>query len=444
MLSVAGFCLSRFNSLHRVKQHGVRLFLVDSTTTNRIMSKGTTVRLLSRRREHDDNSDSLNGHNINWYPGHIGKAERQLQDMIQLVDVVLEIRDARLPTVTRHPMTSTWCAGKPRILVVTHSDTIPKLAARQWKEALSINRDITDKQILNQAKQVQENIARYTNISNTNWVIRVNAQKGDGVRNLIKVIQKAGGYIQKRRETRGLLPRPLRVGILGFPNTGKSSLINKILNRKRAKAANTPGVTRHFQWIRVRTDKLETKHKEFELLDAPGIIPGSLDNQVDAMLLAACNCVGEAAYDNQVVASFLCETLIDFSRQRDTRNVTAPEWRNKCLTRYKLDPLHFDTGDDMLCAVAGNVCHGIIEDAARKVLQDVRSGRMGPICLQVVPPEIELSGDSVIEEEDGVSEEELAALEKTGQQALRQIQEKGIEMPQTTVEDIGKGQFEGW
>ena len=400
-----------------------------------------TVRFSSRRTESDDGS--LGGHVVNWYPGHIGKAERQLQDMINLVDVVLEIRDARLPTITRHPMTATWSAGTPRILVVTHSDVIPKAAARQWKNALTIDQDITDKQIINQAKQVKENIAKYTNITNTDWVIRVNAQSGHGVRNLIKVIQKAGSYIQKRRQARGLLPRPLRVGVLGYPNTGKSSLINRILNRKRAKAANTPGVTKNFQWIRVRTDKLETKHKEFELLDAPGIIPASLDNQTDAMLLAACNCVGEGAYDNQIVAAFLCQTLLDFNNgSRDIRNATAPEWRNQCVKKYKLDPKNFDDGDHMLYTVANNVCNGVIEDAARKVLQDVRSGRMGPICLELVPKEETALSVDVLE--DRLSAKELEDLKRAGQQALRHIQEKGLELPQTTVENVGKGQFEGW
>lgn len=150
-------------------------------------------------------------------------------------------------------------------------------------------------------------------------VLFVDAKQGQGIHALHRAIFKAGAHVQERRDRRGLKERPLRVGIIGYPNVGKSALINRILGRKRAKTANRPGVTRSLQWIRIKTDEdtststvsgsigrngstntAAKKKREFELLDSPGIIPAKMVDQSDAILLAACNCIGEAAYDNQV------------------------------------------------------------------------------------------------------------------------------------------------
>ena len=198
----------------------------------------------------------------------------------------------------------------------------------------------------------------------------------------------------------------------------KSALINRLLGRKRAKTANLPGVTRALQWIRVRTDDTKkTSKKEYELLDSPGIIPASLTDQSDALLLAACHCIGEASYDNQVVASYLCQWM-QHVMITGKDNDCAPEWRDNCKKRWGVDPLkpvpirnikgheydseeddedndddddgrptlRYITGEEMLHMVADNKCKSSAEDAARKILQDFRTGRMGETCLQLAPP----------------------------------------------------------
>lgn len=201
-------------------------------------------------------------------------------------------------------------------------------------------------------------------------------------------------------------------------------MINRLLGRKRAKSANTPGITRSLQWIRVRgendstdvfgrTTKTKSKvHRgiragDFELLDSPGIIPANMENQEDAILLAVCNNIGVGAYDNQGVAAYLCERLKTLYVM-EVQNVTAPQWREKSIERYNFDPLQpiivptlddeketrLPTGEDMLYQVAENTCRGDLENAARKILQDFRTGRMGPICLQLAPK---------FEEEEGVT-----------------------------------------
>ena len=343
---------------------------------------------------------------VQWYPGHIAKAERQLQETIKAVDVVLEVRDARIPEATMHPMVPTWCAGKPRILVMTHVDSVMPTAIREWKTALRLTEEATiaDKQVQNQAKQVMQQRNKYSSSSGPTStkaseseaegtdepseatpIVFVNAKEGVGVLRLKKQIIATGAYVHARRETRGLLPRPLRVGCLGFPNTGKSALINQLLGRRRARTANTPGVTRTLQWIRVshHTAKLKSSkgsmNAAFELLDSPGIIPTLLENQEHAKLVAICNCIGEAAYDTQGIASHLCQLIV--------RNpALAPDWHRLCRERYRVDILNnqdIATGDDVLHAVAESVCRGSLQDAARKILQDIRTGRMGLVCLQL-------------------------------------------------------------
>ena len=196
-------------------------------------------------------------------------------------------------------------------------------------------------------------------------------------------------------------------------------MINRILGRKRARSSNTPGVTRSLQWIRVRstgTSALTTSSantskknkKEFELLDSPGIIPANMhDQQSDAMILAACNSIGTGAYDNQAVASYLMEWIKTLHIMKK-EELSAPQFREKCKERFHFDPLYpiqiennfFDeddendensesntrlmTGEDMLFQVADNVCKGDPETAARKILQDFRTG----LCYRFPPTSI--------------------------------------------------------
>jgi ribosome biogenesis GTPase A len=234
----------------------------------------------------------------------------------------------------------------------------------------------------------------------------------------------------------------------GYPNTGKSALINRIVNRRRARTANTPGVTRSLQWIKIKGDT------DFELLDSPGIIPASLDNQEYAKLLAVCNCIGAAAYDTQAMAAFCCERLLHGMTKQQS-GLYAPDWHRSFQERYKVPPQ--GTGEDMLFAVANATCRGSPEDAARKILQDARTGRMGPICWEVAPT---FGGQDDDDEDDDEivpsdrryrkdNDEAVAAArlerQRIGQQALEAAQDRGVELPTINdAKDVGKGLFDGW
>jgi len=467
---------------------------------------------------------------VQWYPGHIAKAERQLSETLKAVDVVVEVRDARACKATAHPRVGEWCAGRPRIVVLTHLDMVPKAASATWRKAYETlgaerwDEAPINRQVANQAKQAREIRSQFndsgggkkrrknsfegkieaknsnnSNITPVEQVLFVNAKQGQGIHALHRAIFKAGAHVQERRERRGLNPRALRVGIIGYPNVGKSALINKILGRKRARTANTPGITRSLQWIRVRTEDSRKAYasgkssasptssthsnamrREFELLDSPGIIPAKMVDQSDALLLAACNCIGQAAYDNQAVAAYLCEWL-KAVHIMDKQYLTAPEWQKKCKERYGFDPLQkiqredddivqeeYLTGEDMLFKIADNLCRGDAEDASRKILQDFRTGRMGPISLQIAPETEEDGGQLTVPIGDGtiLGRQSLqgegfdAELEKQGREerariALETAKERGLELPpivdgdadeesEDATADVGKGMFDGW
>ena len=184
---------------------------------------------------------------VNWYPGHIAKAERQLSETLKAVDVVVEVRDARACKATAHPRVGEWCAGRPRIVVLTHLDMVPKSAANSWKKAYDeLGAERWDDapintQVANQAQQAREIRMQYgtkqqqqqqqqptktensNNITPVDQVLFVNAKQGQGIHSLHRAIFKAGAHVQERRERRGLNARALRVGIIGYPNVGKVS-----------------------------------------------------------------------------------------------------------------------------------------------------------------------------------------------------------------------------
>ena len=381
---------------------------------------------------------------------------------------------------------------------------MPGTSIKSWSKALNElgagrwDGEVSDGNVRHQANQAMQVRGVSGADGQVEDVIYVDAKRGAGMPALLRAIGRSGAYVNEKRKNRGLRDRPLRVAILGYPNVGKSALINRILGKNRAKSANTPGITRALQWIRVkgdmngtdetgRTRKTKSKNKringDFELLDSPGIIPANMQNQEDAILLAVCNSIGNAAYDNQGVAAYLCERLKTLYEMK-VQGLTAPQWRQKVMDRYKFDPLkpivipslsgeeqtRIPTGEDMLFQVAENTCYGDPENAARKILQDFRNGRMGPVCLQLAPKklddsyidgekkvavlrEVSILGEGVQRIRSGkVSEETEEQREERAKNAMRAAKERGLELPpmmdeeptEQIEEDVGKGLFDGW
>ncbi|MEA5535746.1 ribosome biogenesis GTPase YlqF [Crocosphaera sp. XPORK-15E] len=274
---------------------------------------------------------------IQWYPGHIAKAERQLKEQLNRVDVVFEVLDARIPLASHHPDVPEWIGEKPRILVLNRIDMIPESVLQDW---------------LSWFKSQGEN------------AYCTNGKQGQGIKALNKAAQAAGVQMNYRRRDRGMLPRPVRAVVIGFPNVGKSALINRLLGRKVVASARRAGVTRQLQWVRI-SDSIE-------LLDAPGVIPARLNNQKNAVKLAICEDMGEAGYDNQQIAAALVDLLVELN------------FEQILLSRYKLDPLEI-TGEEYIDRLGNERYQGDKEKGAMQLLNDFRKGIMGEIPLELPP-----------------------------------------------------------
>ena len=250
--------------------------------------------------------------NISWYPGHIAKAERKLADYLKKVDVVIEVRDARIPLATTHPLVPTWVGSKPLIIAVARVDQISSKALAAWKEYYAMNPAHPERP---DAK-----------------VYFIDGKLGTGTLTIKRQALKAGVAINEKRVRRGIQPRAVRAAVIGFPNVGKSALINRLLGRNMAKSRNLPGVTKSLQWVRIGGVE-GSQENVIELLDSPGIIPAKYVDQGNALKLAICNDIGdlisdlslsrvdsinvsrcllfsgEASYDRVVVAAAMCDLI---------------------------------------------------------------------------------------------------------------------------------------
>ncbi len=274
---------------------------------------------------------------IQWYPGHIAKAEKALMEQLKRVDVVLEVRDARIPLSTEHPQVQQWLGTKGRVLVMNRIDMIPLQARQQWIEWF----------------RSQGEEPYFTD-----------AQHGKGIETVLHAAQAAGEQMNQRRRDRGMLPRPVRAVVIGFPNVGKSALINRLLNRRVVDSARRAGITKQLRWVRISD--------QIELLDAPGVLPSRLTDQEAALKLAICDDIGEAAYDNQRVAAALVDILKELEVETALRS------------RYDFDaqPL---TGESYLHELAVYRHQGDVERTARQLLNDFRTGVLGAIALEYPP-----------------------------------------------------------
>ncbi|MGR3278754.1 ribosome biogenesis GTPase YlqF [Acaryochloris marina NIES-2412] len=283
---------------------------------------------------------------IQWYPGHIAKAEKALIEQLKKVDVVLEVRDARIPHSSHHPQIQRWIGEKPHVLVLNRIDLVTPVSHQLWLEALKA-----------------EGLVPHC----------TDAQHGKGIKAVITAAEKVGVSINQRRRSRGMRPRPVRAVVLGFPNVGKSALINRLLKRRIVESARRPGVTRQLRWVRVSQD--------LELLDTPGVLPAKLDNQAAAYKLAICDDIGTAAYENQLVATALIE-LIQALESCDPKRGFLPD---KILqNRYQIDPTSL-TAADYLETAAEQLHQGDLERMAQKVLNDFRKGLLGKVTLELPP-----------------------------------------------------------
>ena len=273
---------------------------------------------------------------IHWYPGHIAKAERQLKEKLNLCDVVIEVLDARIPFSSMYNNIESLLGGKPRLVLLNKAD----LADRQ------------------ELKLFIEKIKNKYNVP----VMVTDAKNSKDLAPIVKkVLELAEPRIQAVM-AKGLLRRPARVMVVGMPNVGKSSVINKLTKTSKTKVGAKAGVTRQQQWVRI--------NKDLDLLDTPGIIPMRQDDQETAVKLAFVNSVSENAYDNETVAQELL-------------NILARKYETQLKEYYKVENLTLED----IATKRNWILSGSSPDTLRTaafVLKYFRDGKIGKFILDEI------------------------------------------------------------
>ena len=383
---------------------------------------------------------------INWYPGHIAKAEKELSEYLKKVDVVIEVRDCRIPFATTHPLVPTWIGhGKPHIVAMVRTDQISASALRDWKAYYS--------QVITQSHR---DVASGTIPASEKhpYVYFVDSKHGAGIIHLKNKVLEAGEAVNARRIKRGIAPRAVRAAVIGFPNVGKSALINRLLGRKLAKSRNLPGVTRSLNWIRISGSGGSSSsgsgdispENTLELLDSPGIIPAKQLDQSNAVKLAICNDIGEASYDRVVVASVLCDYLN--SLYRDHPSYVKMAEIKKRFGKFEEDEFTELSGEEIVYRFADIKYQGNSISAADKLLGEFRKGLLGYSSLEAPPPSFfnlqrEHSKKKQVNDESSsysrAKEDEIEIAE-----SRQKERESEAKSPAINILDVGKGNYEGW
>ena len=273
-----------------------------------------------------------------WYPGHMTKARRMMQENIKLIDLVIELVDARIPVSSRNPDIDELGKNKARLILLNKSDLAEERCNDAWMEYFKKK--------------------GYS-------VVKVNSKKGGGIKSIHGVIQEACKEKIERDRKRGILNRPVRAMVVGIPNVGKSTFINALAGKACAKTGNKPGVTKGKQWIRL--------NKNVELLDTPGILWPKFEDQSVGLKLAYIGSIKDEILNTEELAAKLCEFLND---------------KYSGILAEKYDIEESDDGFAMLqeiaksrhCVVKGNEYD--TEKAAKLMLDDFRNGRLGRITLE--------------------------------------------------------------
>ncbi len=282
--------------------------------------------------------------NINWYPGHMEKARRDMQETLKAADMIIEIRDARIPYASANPLLDKMIQNKPRLIVLSKKDLADDECTKKF-------------------------IEKYSN--ENNYVVAYDLQNDPNAKN--GILAKAKEITKSKRDkmiSRGIKPRAMRAMICGIPNVGKSTLINRIVGKNKAKTADKPGVTRSLTWI--HTDEA------LDLLDTPGVLWPKFESQEMGCLLAATGAINEDILDLKMITNELIKVIreyypnvleqeYDFSKDTDIHDVLTyiAKKRNLIKENDELD----------------------IDRAAILFLREYRRGKLGRFTLERISDE---------------------------------------------------------
>ena len=278
--------------------------------------------------------------NIQWYPGHMTKAKRAMSKDVKIVDLIIEMTDARAPLATRNPDIDELGRGKARIIILNKADMAEDRANKLWEEYF-------------------KNLGYET--------LLMDSREKSKIKKLILVIDKACESKRERDKKKGILNRPIRAMVTGIPNVGKSTLINSIANRSIAKTGNKPGVTKGNQWIKL--------NKSVELLDTPGILWPKFEDEKIGEKIAFIGSINDMIIDSRVLAIELLNFFIKNKKEvLKEKFSTELEDANEIL---------IEIAKQKGCIKKGNEYD--YDKAADAFINDFRSGRLGKITLELPP-----------------------------------------------------------
>ncbi|GAB2563681.1 ribosome biogenesis GTPase YlqF [Gracilibacillus alcaliphilus] len=276
---------------------------------------------------------------IQWFPGHMAKAKREVQEKLKLVDFVIELVDARAPYSSQNPLLQQILNQKPKMMVLMKKDLADPEMTNRW--------------LAHFAEQGMMAIA-------------VDVNQRQDIQHVIMTAKEMAREKMERLQKKGVRPRPARAMIIGIPNVGKSTLINRLAQKKIAKTGNKPGVTKNQQWIKVK--------KDFELLDTPGILWPKFEEEMVGLRLAAIGTIKDQLLPKEDVAAFIIQYMqtVYPDKLQERYDITAAQ--SEMVVVFEA------IGSKRGCLEAGGSVN--YEKTAEVILQDIRSGHFGELTLE--------------------------------------------------------------
>lgn len=278
---------------------------------------------------------------IQWFPGHMAKARRQVTEKLKLIDIVYELVDARIPVSSRNPMIDEIVANKPRIILLNKADMADARITKQWLYYFNLKGETTK-------------------------AIAIDSQTGKGLQQISSLSKELLKEKFDKMQSRGIRPRAIRALIVGIPNVGKSTLINRLAKKNIAQTGDRPGVTKAQQWVKVG--------KELELLDTPGILWPKFEDQMVGYRLATTGAIKDTIINLQDIAVFALRFLTEHYPER-------------LRERYALEEIPEDIvdlfdaiGSKRGCMMSGG--HVDYDKTAELVIREIRQEKLGKLSFE--------------------------------------------------------------
>lgn len=308
-------------------------------------------RKIRAENKNNDSQKSLPSTSINWFPGHMAKTRRQITEDLKMIDVVVEILDARIPNSSQNPDIRQITQNKKKIIILNKYDLADNAKTEKWIEYFN--------------KKERK-------------VVLADSLTGKGVNETTRQIQKIMEDEMQKMADKGRIGRKIRVMIVGIPNVGKSSFINRIAKKTSAEVGNKPGVTKQKQWIRI--------NEKIELLDTPGVLWPKFESQKVAMNLAITGTIKDDILDLVEVAYTLTKFMLENYKENLLQRYSLEEKKiDEILQQDQAENENIYEIMQLIGRRRGAILGGNIDDerTAKLILDDFRSGKLGKITLEI-------------------------------------------------------------